>query len=93
MIDASCTLWEEDCGQKGSCWVYDNAWLSYRIVILIVIFKIFKLIATVLCLKLYKPQHVNTPNESTDKKLSYPDGQIAPGKETKNTEDDSMTAL
>ena len=56
VIDLSCVLWEEDCGEKGSCWLYDNAWLSYYLTILIVSVEIIKLLFAILALILYKPQ-------------------------------------
>lgn len=57
--------------------MYDNAWLSYWLMIVIVIFKSLSLFVNILALKLYKPQsqiedtnfkklnETVTPNEST----------------------------
>ena len=28
LFDASCLYWQEDCGDRGNCWVYDNEVLS-----------------------------------------------------------------
>ena len=30
VIDSSCLLWEQSCGERGSCWVYANDQLRYR---------------------------------------------------------------
>ena len=57
VIDLSCILWEDNCGEKGSCWVYDNTWLSYYLTILVTVLEAVKLLLTVLALVLYKPQH------------------------------------
>ena len=31
LFDASCEFWEEQCGERGNCWVYNNEDLSLRI--------------------------------------------------------------
>ena len=28
IFDSSCLLWQESCGQRGSCWIYDMDSLS-----------------------------------------------------------------
>ncbi|KAF6020599.1 SLCO4C1 [Bugula neritina] len=33
MIDASCSLWDEECSVRGSCWVYNNLHMSVRLLI------------------------------------------------------------
>ena len=30
LFDASCLYWQEECGDRGNCWVYDNNNLSLR---------------------------------------------------------------
>jgi organic anion transporter 4A len=32
LFDAACILWQEECGVRGNCWVYDNAQLSYNMI-------------------------------------------------------------
>lgn len=32
LFDASCILWEEECGRRGNCWLYDNDNLSIYII-------------------------------------------------------------
>lgn len=61
MIDASCTLWEDDCGTKGSCWVYDNAGMSLRLFILALVLKLVSILFNILALCVYKP-----PQKSED---------------------------
>ncbi|XP_076039263.1 solute carrier organic anion transporter family member 74D-like [Oratosquilla oratoria] len=31
LADASCLVWEESCGQRGACWVYDTRMFGYRL--------------------------------------------------------------
>lgn len=31
LFDASCEFWQEQCGDRGNCWVYQNEDLSLRI--------------------------------------------------------------
>lgn len=31
LFDASCEFWQEECGDRGNCWVYHNEDLSLRI--------------------------------------------------------------
>ena len=32
IFDVSCLLWQEECGRRGNCWVYDKQQLSYYII-------------------------------------------------------------
>ena len=54
MIDASCTQWEDDCGTKGSCWVYDSAGMSMRLFVLALVLKVLSIFFNVLALCVYK---------------------------------------
>ena len=31
LFDVSCLLWQEECGRRGNCWVYDKQQLSYNL--------------------------------------------------------------
>ena len=31
LFDTSCLNWQDDCGRRGNCWVYDNNELSIRV--------------------------------------------------------------
>ena len=31
LFDSSCLYWQEDCGDRGNCWVYDNDDLSFSL--------------------------------------------------------------
>ncbi|XP_067940411.1 solute carrier organic anion transporter family member 4C1-like [Watersipora subatra] len=55
MIDNSCSLWEEDCGVRGSCWIYNNAQMSLRLFLLTVILKVISIVFNLIGLVVYKP--------------------------------------
>lgn len=54
-MDSSCILWQDNCGERGSCWVYDNADLAVKIVAFLASIKIISLVFLILTLVLYKP--------------------------------------
>ncbi|OWF36138.1 Solute carrier organic anion transporter family member 4C1 [Mizuhopecten yessoensis] len=55
VIDSSCLIWQEKCGEKTSCWIYDNALLSRNFFIIVFAVKITTSILFVIAYKLYKP--------------------------------------
>lgn len=78
MIDASCTLWEDDCGTRGSCWVYDNKGMSMRLFILALVLKCLSIVFNVIAMFVYKP-----PKESEEGAENEPecDNLTSPTKE------------
>uniref|UniRef100_A0A3Q1FD73 Solute carrier organic anion transporter family, member 4A1 n=1 Tax=Acanthochromis polyacanthus TaxID=80966 RepID=A0A3Q1FD73_9TELE len=69
MIDISCLLWQDKCGEQGSCYLYQNSDMSRYILITAIIYKvalgaIFFLLASIL----YKPPPESPQNscESSD---------------------------
>jgi len=54
IIDSSCTVWEDDCGVKGACWIYDNFEMSKRLFLLTLVVKIISIIFNILGFVLYK---------------------------------------
>lgn len=32
LFDDSCLLWQEECGLRGNCWIYDRSQLSYNVI-------------------------------------------------------------
>ncbi|XP_030842729.1 solute carrier organic anion transporter family member 4A1 [Strongylocentrotus purpuratus] len=54
VIDGACLLWQETCGTRGSCWVYDNQGLAWRITVIAVVLKLVGVLFYVLALALYK---------------------------------------
>ncbi|XP_071143715.1 solute carrier organic anion transporter family member 4C1-like isoform X2 [Mytilus edulis] len=56
IIDSTCLVWQEnDCGDKKSCYIYDNASLSSYFFIILVSVKIFTASMFILAYKIYKP--------------------------------------
>ncbi|XP_025326414.2 solute carrier organic anion transporter family member 4A1 isoform X3 [Canis lupus dingo] len=61
VIDRACLLWQDQCGQQGSCFVYQNAAMSRYMLVSGLAYKVLGfLFFTIACL-LYKP-----PSESPD---------------------------
>ncbi|XP_033100149.1 solute carrier organic anion transporter family member 4A1-like [Anneissia japonica] len=54
-IDASCTMWQYECGNKGSCWLYSNEEMGRNLLLIGVGFKIVSLCSFSTSLLLYKP--------------------------------------
>jgi len=56
ILDASCKVWQTDPDgeTRGSCWIYDNAGMAVRIVVLFAVVKTLSLLFSALALWLYK---------------------------------------
>ncbi len=54
-FDNSCILWDEHCGQQGSCRFYKPWDLSINMMILNIIVKFLSLTFVILAWRLYKP--------------------------------------
>ena len=68
IIDKSCLLWEDNCGDTGSCYFYDNFDQSISLMALALCFKASSFIFFTLSLCLYRPPEVvddETPELST----------------------------
>ncbi|XP_071967053.1 solute carrier organic anion transporter family member 4A1 [Engystomops pustulosus] len=66
MIDISCLLWQNQSGQKGSCYMYQNSAMSSYMLIAGLVYKLLGLVFFLLALLLYKPPPVS-PASSVDK--------------------------
>ena len=56
LIDQSCSLWQSNCEEnQGSCYFYNNTNMSYYIMALALVGKVFSLIFFTLALIVYKP--------------------------------------
>lgn len=56
VIDSTCLVWQEnECGDKKSCYIYNNASLSANFFIILVCLKIFTALMFILAYKVYKP--------------------------------------
>nr|XP_002731063.1 PREDICTED: solute carrier organic anion transporter family member 4C1-like [Saccoglossus kowalevskii] len=81
VIDSSCLLWQEVCGDSGTCWIYDNHEFGLKFV---VIGAIGTGIAVLCCLGgllTYKPP----PEPSKDEKLDSANGEPLSTMETETT--------
>ncbi|XP_017736694.1 PREDICTED: solute carrier organic anion transporter family member 4A1 isoform X3 [Rhinopithecus bieti] len=80
VIDKACLLWQDQCGQQGSCLVYQNSAMSRYILIMGLLFKVLGVLffATACCL--YKPL-----SESSDGlEACLPSQSSAPGSATES---------
>lgn len=55
IIDSTCMIWREKCGDNASCWIYDNTNLSLNFFVLVVTFKVISIILFILAHQTYKP--------------------------------------
>jgi organic anion transporter 4A/organic anion transporter 4C len=65
VFDSTCVVWQEKCGGRGSCWVYDSVQLGFRVFIMAVIVKLMGAMFFTMTLCFYK-----APIENTDTSLS-----------------------
>ncbi|XP_062617844.1 solute carrier organic anion transporter family member 4A1-like [Saccostrea cucullata] len=66
IIDSACTIWQEDCGEKGSCWTYNKHDLGMRIMIWWLVLKALGVIFFFTAFKLYKPPPEQDNNQSVE---------------------------
>ncbi|XP_040186393.1 solute carrier organic anion transporter family member 4A1 [Rana temporaria] len=59
MIDISCQLWQNQSGEKGSCYMYQNSAMSRYMLIAGLVYKVIGLVFFLLALLLYKPPPVS----------------------------------
>ncbi|CAI8015497.1 Solute carrier organic anion transporter family member 4C1 [Geodia barretti] len=66
VFDSACLFWQRDCGRRGNCWVYDNATLSVRAVVLAILAMMCYIVFIILCWLFYpksQPSSLTTTNE------------------------------
>ncbi|XP_071510809.1 solute carrier organic anion transporter family member 4A1-like [Diadema antillarum] len=56
VIDGSCLLWQDSCGVRGSCWIYDSQGLAWRVTVIAVVMKLFGACLNFTSLMLYQPE-------------------------------------
>ncbi|XP_051516494.1 solute carrier organic anion transporter family member 4A1-like [Myxocyprinus asiaticus] len=68
VIDISCLLWEEQCGEYGSCYLYHNSSMSQYSLIAGIIYKVLGILFFLLASVLYQPppESPQSSCESTD---------------------------
>uniref|UniRef100_G1RFQ6 Solute carrier organic anion transporter family member n=1 Tax=Nomascus leucogenys TaxID=61853 RepID=G1RFQ6_NOMLE len=55
VIDKACLLWQDQCGQQGSCLVYQNSAMSSYILIMGLLYKVLGILFFAVACFLYKP--------------------------------------
>nr|XP_034980200.1 solute carrier organic anion transporter family member 4A1 [Zootoca vivipara]XP_034980201.1 solute carrier organic anion transporter family member 4A1 [Zootoca vivipara] len=66
MIDRSCLLWQNQCGEQGSCYVYQNFAMSRYTLVAGVIYKVIGSFFFLLACALYKPPPPESVPGSSD---------------------------
>ncbi|XP_056130821.1 solute carrier organic anion transporter family member 4A1 [Lampris incognitus] len=68
VIDISCLLWQDQCGEQGSCYLYQNSAMSQYTLIAGIIYKVLGTVFFLLASVLYQPppQSPQSSCESTD---------------------------
>ncbi|CAN9515915.1 unnamed protein product [Ophioblennius macclurei] len=68
LIDISCLLWQDQCGEQGSCYLYHNKAMSQYTLIVGVIYKVLGIIFFLVASILYQPppESPQSSCESTD---------------------------
>lgn len=55
VIDKACLLWQDQCGQQGSCFVYQNSAMSRYMLIAGLVYKVLGFLFFATACLLYKP--------------------------------------
>ncbi|XP_059920297.1 solute carrier organic anion transporter family member 4A1 isoform X1 [Gadus macrocephalus] len=68
VIDLSCLLWQDKCGEQGSCYLYQNSAMSQYTLVTGIIYKVMGIIFFLLASILYQPppESPQSSCESTD---------------------------
>ncbi|TSM04919.1 Solute carrier organic anion transporter family member 4A1 [Bagarius yarrelli] len=68
VIDISCLLWQEQCGERGSCYLYQNSAMSQYTLIAGIVYKFLGTVFFMLASVLYKPPSQSPQNscQNTD---------------------------
>ncbi|XP_072489447.1 solute carrier organic anion transporter family member 4A1 [Notamacropus eugenii] len=55
VIDKACLLWQDQCGEQGSCYIYQNSAMSHYILIAGIVYKVLGIVFFGSAFLLYKP--------------------------------------
>ncbi|NXS08723.1 SO4A1 protein, partial [Neodrepanis coruscans] len=66
MIDKSCLLWQDQCGEQGSCYVYQNSAMSRYTLIAGLVYKVLGTIFFIVACLIYKPPPPESTRSSSD---------------------------
>lgn len=61
VIDKACLLWQDQCGQQGSCFLYQNAAMSRYMLIAGLVYKVLGFLFFAAAYVLYKSQRAPPP--------------------------------
>ncbi|GCB72409.1 solute carrier organic anion transporter family member 4A1 [Scyliorhinus torazame] len=66
VIDISCLLWQDQCGERGSCYIYQNSAMSKYLLIAGITYKVLGTLFFFIALWLYKPPHSALNSSNVD---------------------------
>lgn len=65
VTDSSCLIWQTECGEKTSCWIYDNDSVRRNYFIIAIVLKFFSVLSFFLAFILYKPPKTSGNGKQT----------------------------
>lgn len=71
VIDSACALWQDVCGSRGSCWVYDRFDMSWRLFAWWIGVKIFSSLMFFVSSQVYR-----APNSDTESAIDDEDCRV-----------------
>ncbi|NWW29802.1 SO4A1 protein, partial [Panurus biarmicus] len=66
MIDKSCLLWQDQCGEQGSCYIYQNSAMSRYTLVAGLVYKVLGTTFFIVACLLYKPPPLESAPGSLD---------------------------
>ncbi|XP_012944388.1 solute carrier organic anion transporter family member 4A1 [Aplysia californica] len=83
VIDSACDVWEDNCGSRGSCWVYRSSDMGLRILVWWITLKAMGMIFYILASVVYKPPAKEDKDDDTfatigKDNLAYISGDLEP---------------
>nr|XP_002731060.1 PREDICTED: solute carrier organic anion transporter family member 4C1-like [Saccoglossus kowalevskii] len=76
-IDSSCLVWQEVCGDTGTCWIYDNHTFGLKFVVIGTVVAGIGLIGCIVALLVYKPPPEEIINDQIDSTSTNPVSTMA----------------
>ena len=82
IFDSSCIYWQEDCGRRGNCWVYNNDSIGNRAFFLSFFGVAISAVFMILCWLFFPPISCTKPGQKSAKEV-----ELQPGIPNKMTSD------
>lgn len=80
VTDTACRVWQTECGENTSCWIYDSSVLSRNYFLIAACVKVLSIVFFSLAFWLYKPPSESeekfSPRESARKQMSFVNGSF-----------------